>query len=369
MAGIANATVRWKHTLPGLTSADLVTDGVRLFIPFGNRDASALCALDMETGEMAWRVPLRTVVACEWQSPLVIGDELWYGNWTTLLGIERRGGRILRSIALPHAWVPTTSPVCCGGAMMWMTNANTVHAIDIAPLAVHWVYDVRHGPSYGAPAVAGDRLFVPAAGLRSREPHDELLCLDARTGQPVWRCQWPQWDHQLCHRPNVAGGVLLVPADRQRRALMALRISDGEVLWRRTLNSLESPKPVWDFNSGVHVRGRVCYCPSPDGCLYAVSIDTGETLWRSCTRGAIERPPVEHAGRLFFGSDDGCLYVVDANSGATESSYFCGAAVRVAPVVLGDSLFVMAHHDFEVTITSLNLTDDSNGTGGTGVNS
>jgi hypothetical protein len=79
-------------------------------------------------------------------------------------------------------------------------------------------------------------------------------------------------------------------------------------------------KPAWTIKldgaptAPVIAEGRVFLADRDRNLVFALSAETGETLWSYPTGGIVDTPPTWHQGRLLFGSADGwvtCLRAAD----------------------------------------------------------
>ena len=77
----------------------------------------------------------------------------------------------------------------------------------------------------------------------------------------------------------------------------------------------------WTFKTGDAVKssaalvdGRV-FIGSNDSNLYALKLADGQVLWRHAAGAEVESPPLVLNGRVYFGSSDGRLHAVDAATG------------------------------------------------------
>ncbi|NUQ62281.1 MAG: PQQ-binding-like beta-propeller repeat protein [Pirellulales bacterium] len=88
---------------------------------------------------------------------------------------------------------------------------------------------------------------------------------------------------------------------------------------------LPSPRPAWPESqpwlrfdvsySPVAAAGRLFVPSMVNDSLTAYDADSGEELWRFVTDGPVRLAPVADKGRVYFASDDGCLYCVTADKG------------------------------------------------------
>ncbi len=183
---------------------------------------------------------------------------------------------------------------------------------------VKWAVELP-GASAGTPVIWGDRVFVTAADTKSGQ--QAALCLDRRTGAPIWRADVSAFttDGQYsnsCSPSPVTDGKLAVFFFGTGE-LVGFDVA-GKKLWERNLGPFAFQ---WTFSSSpllqegqlimqvlqrdVAVRGR----GKPTGnesYLLAIDPATGKDLWRSLrpseavaeSREAFSTPlPFVHQGR------------------------------------------------------------------------
>jgi outer membrane protein assembly factor BamB len=140
----------------------------------------------------------------------------------------------------------------------------------------------------------------------------------------------PNW----LHHPGTALSVYL------RRPVSAEARAQGE--------PYERGRPEID------VEHRRVFVGSSDRGLYAIRVEDGETLWRFETLGAVQceplYDPVEDA--VYFGSNDGALYKVRASDGTLRWRFATNAEVARRPVLKDGVLYVTNANDTLIAIDS-----------------
>jgi hypothetical protein len=116
-------------------------------------------------------------------NPLVAGDRLFASVFSpgAIVAVDRSSGRLLwRTPVTPYAG----SQVQLAGGLLYAHTSNAILALHPSTGAVQWQFAPYPGQSgehvYSEPSVLRKRLFF---GDRRGYVH----CLDARTGEPVWR--------------------------------------------------------------------------------------------------------------------------------------------------------------------------------------
>ena len=166
----------------------------------------------------------------------------------------------------------------------------------------------NHGMSRTVPAVTTD--YVVSLG-----PKCHVVCLDARTGQRIWKKDLVR-DHGTKVPPWYAGQCPLIDGDSVILApggdplMMAVELATGDVLW-------QTPNPGgWGMTHSsvvpVDFQGLRQYVYCATGGVVGVSADDGRLLWKRTdwriTLANIPTPVVVGGGRVFLsgGYNSGC---------------------------------------------------------------
>jgi outer membrane protein assembly factor BamB len=144
---------------------------------------------------------------------------------------------------LEHSGSLAAAPVVAGGTVYMQDLECNVYALSLATGKLEWEYQVnipeKTGPGPNGIAVADGRVYGDTPGT--------VFALNAATGQAIWTDSdlLSQGQGTFEIQPQVADGrVYLASAYGSGPGggvLMALRASDGELLWR--FNSVIGPAP------------------------------------------------------------------------------------------------------------------------------
>lgn len=254
-----------------------------------------------------------------------------------------------------------------GDATDWPTpghdNANTRYIPDgrgpREGVTTRW--RVETGLPTAAPTVAGDTVFAPVG--------NDVLALDAATGEGRWRVD-PQEDAAVYWAaPTVADGVAYLSGDRRVRAL---DVADGTERWSRefersagelaptlgydghglfvaageTVYRLhrETGEIEWSRRLFGHVRRTMAYrtpflfAVTEGGDVYALSGDEGTGFWRTALPDTVQCVPTCAGQRLYVGCFDGNLYAID-HGGAIEWSTEIGGFAKGGIGVAGGTVY------------------------------
>lgn len=138
------------------------------------------------------------------------------------------------------------------------------------------------GDGYSAPAIVAGKLFT----MGTRNDQEILIALNANTGSEVWIAPFGAATRD--RRGNGPRGTPTVDGDRLygmsgRGELVCAQVSDGKVLWKKTMAELGGSVPSWGFTESVLVDGDnvICTPGGPKGTIAALDKKTGELRWQS----------------------------------------------------------------------------------------
>lgn len=281
--------------------ADLVlADGVLLMTDAGLR----LHAVDAVSGRLLWSRPLLLHADCGGVAVQV--DEMGSGGF--------------------HQSKPTMADgrVYCG------SPSRFVVAVDQQTGAECWRFEMG-GAVSGAPAYAAHGQGAEKSGrvlIGQQGGEDAFYCLDARTGEPVWK-QALGW---VWSSANVADGRVFVPCVDGHFA--CLDLADGAIRWRyRSARAAHPEAPVAD---------GVVYFGSWDHFVYAFDAQTGRLRWKFHTGGTPDSgAPIAHGRRLYVPMGGRRLCCLHAEDGAVVWE-FCPerGCMNASPALAGGRLFV-----------------------------
>src|SRR5262249_17530790 len=127
------------------------------------------------------------------------------------------------------------------------------------------------------PTVANGRVFF-GSGVGDIYKDTVLFCLDARTGDLVWRLptSLPAWATPAVKGPHVYFGIgngrMNESDSNPAGALLCVDVSNGTELWRYPVGDGVLARPVAD--------GNFVYFGSRDGNLYCLHRDKGQLAWQ-----------------------------------------------------------------------------------------
>jgi outer membrane protein assembly factor BamB len=208
---------------------------------------------------------MRTILLLCWSSTLA--SLVHAGDWPQILGPQRNGhapGERLRP-----EW-PAAGP------------------------AVVWQHPV--GSGYAGPAVAAQRILI----FHRIDQREILECLDAGSGKPLWKSDWPAQyrggvdpDNGPRCVPLIAGGRVFVFG--AAGDLRCVQLEAGTPLWSRALADEFSARDGY-FGAGstpLLVGDRLLVNLGGDSAgIVALDPTSGETAWTATDEGASYSSPI-----------------------------------------------------------------------------
>lgn len=301
---LKSGCVRWMHRAAAevrtgivLAAPDDRVAGHRLF--FGDL-IGHVYSLDALTGRVLWRVKVTRHPDATLTGTPALHDGRLYVPISSLEEVT--------AAAKPHE-------ACC-------TFRGSVVALDAGSGAVRWrTYMIDRKPRPAGVTSAGVPILAPS-------------------GAPVWSS--PTIDARRARLYVATGDNYTGPADRSSDAIVALRLSDGKIVWRRQMfkndvwnaacmgkpgpNCPSGNGPDADFGaSAILARlpsgGDVLLAGGKSGVVAALDPARGTVLWRrrlgrGGIQGGVEFGMAEARGRLFVPISD----MKDGHDGRQYSS-------------------------------------------------
>lgn len=195
-----------------------------------------------------------------------------------------------------------------GGRLYVHSGAEFFAALDAATGEEVWRQSA-FTPFHSAPTVVDGRVFVTT-------DDNELFAMDATTGEVLWTHRGISESARLLTAPSPAvfGEVVIAPYSSGE--LVALRVTNGTVLWSDSLTRSGGLTPMSTINdiagSPVVTNDRV-YATSHSGLLAAFDLRTGERVWMQEIGGL--HAPWLAGDFLYMVTTDAEVVAVDRHTG------------------------------------------------------
>ncbi|MHC5062972.1 MAG: outer membrane protein assembly factor BamB family protein [Planctomycetota bacterium] len=167
-------------------------------------------------------------------------------------------------------------------------RTGAVETVDWSPTGrPEPLWTAQIGKGYSCPSIAGGLLvtmgFDEAAGV------DNIICLDAISGEPRWQFEFPATDAPSYH----GGGTLTSPTIRDGIVYClnrwgkfhALELDTGELIWEQDYGAeLGLEKTFHGFSASPLLEGDSIYLQL-GGMVICVDTESGEIIWQTEDRG------------------------------------------------------------------------------------
>jgi outer membrane protein assembly factor BamB len=283
--------------------------------------------LDRTTGEKRWAFSDARQLRPVQGAPCLAGDRLYVGDG---LADSPAGGLYCLDAALgtKHWHFPTNSPIasdpCAADDRIFFTaGPEGVYCLDAGSGAKVWQYDQVRAD--GSPTLAGRHLY--AGGTAGGQ--NVLLCLEATTGQPVWRTEvaLPLRAAPQCSGERVfaglGNGTWTASADRPAGAVVCLHAATGRSLWQYDVADGVLAQPVVD-------PARV-YFVSRDQHCYALDRGTGQVQWARAVGSPVVAAPALVGSDLYVTASQGLVYRLGTETGRVLATYDVAKYTRAKP--------------------------------------
>lgn len=214
------------------------------------------------------------------------------------------------------------------------------------------VWEVAHGERFGndkgdgpraTPTIDGDRLYAYGAS-------GDLAAMELATGKVIWSLNVLrqfgasniQWG--LSESPLVLGDRILINAGGRGASIVALKKTDGSVLWKS--QSDEAGYSSAMLHEAAGVREAIFFTASR---ALGVDVETGKLLWsynRVANNTANIATPIVRGNRVFLSSnyDTGAalLELTPAGGGVTATEIYFTREMQnhhASSVLIGDHLY------------------------------
>ncbi|WP_245531390.1 outer membrane protein assembly factor BamB family protein [Asticcacaulis biprosthecium] len=357
-----NFQVAWSKSIgaAGKTHTEVVaqpvSDGQRIYTLDGQ---ARVTAFDVASGAEVWSVDL---------DPKLKRDKHGFGGGLALTTDGKlfvtSGYRSINALDAASGAIIWQKPVdtqfhaapTVDGTHVFATDVdNQIFAFDQVNGEMKWTYQAIAEPARilksASPVVSGDMVIAPFSS-------GELVALSTSTGDPVWEQTLAQSarTNALSQIRDIAGRPALydnmVYAASHSGVFAAMDARSGQTKWQVPADSVNSP---W-------VAGDVVFLTSLQGELMAVSRDSGQIYWIKDLNDGKQRMkkgffgmgreklvgkvpqwtgPILASNRLIMVNSDGQAVSYDPNTGAATGELKLGGAAYIAPIVVGDTLFVV----------------------------
>jgi outer membrane protein assembly factor BamB len=308
---------------------------------------SRLCAFDAKTGRKIWEANVRD----RQEDDPVIGGGISYSNgrlyattgYDEILSLNPQDGKIVWRLALPSP--SRAAPTVMDTRLFVTTLDNRLLALDAASGQLLWEYsgiDEATGLVGAASPAAARDIVIPAFSS------GEIVALRVENGTAAWSDNLSSTVSgdsltgisDIRALPVLDRGLVIAVSFGGK--MVAIEERTGNRVWQRDIGGSETP---W-------VVGNAVFVLSSDNELVALTRDTGAIRWvqrlakfedHDSREGAITwTAPIFAGGRLILVGTGGRMVEIAPDTGAILRKGSVGKTVTIAPVVAGDTLYLLA---------------------------
>jgi outer membrane protein assembly factor BamB len=213
-----------------------------------------------------------------------------------------------------------------------------------------------------------------------------VYAFDSKTGKKIWAVEHssPSLVLKASSSPVVVGNLVLIGFPDGK--LDALDIDSGRLVWQRSIaysSGASDVERLVDIDSDPIVKNHIAYISSYQGYVGALSLDTGEFLWRrpasvyknmllsehdlyltdsndvvwsiNPSSGQVNwkqiqlkartlTNPVYFAHDVVVGDKMGYVHFIDTQTGELIGRVNLSGGITIAPIVFGSSLYVVTNN-------------------------
>ena len=249
-----------------------------------------------------------------WKAPAVVDGKVFVPEVGTIIGnylycLDARDGRLIWKKEIGSN---ASAPSVVGGRIyIGGGYDNQVHAFNVENGEQIWSYTLREPALGESPTVVDGKVFFPT--------HAELYCLDADTGELIWKNDRGRGRSVAVAENRIYGGD----------PFYCLGTEDGKRIWKEPINlghTIHSIPVV--ANGKVYVSGDK---------FYALDAKSGEEVWNYSCPALIERAPAVTENGVLIPTEGG-LHCLDATTGGLRWK-FEDVRVRSSPIVAGNKVY------------------------------
>lgn len=348
----------WIARLGGKINGGLAVVAGTVYV---NSFDSHLYAIDVNTGKVRWKAATGNIVM---STPVVANGIVVVGSghdgfletdpnaetWgrrsgDNLIAFDAKSGKRLWSF---HTTGEDMASPAISGTQIIFANGD-LHAYSL---------DLRSGQRLWSQRLSGIDTMASATA------HDGVAFISICHNMPHFRqtmavrvsdghLMWSNPNGSCDATPTVEDGIVLVdsndeevkmPYDSGGTDIVAgINEATGKTLWEHT----SPPGPYTLVASGEHaiagtaVSGVLYQSIVNKNVVAAFDAHTGSELWRVPTSGPVKMSPIATLGRVVFGDTAGLLYSVDRGTGDILHTWsFKNPFSTSPPIIIGDTLLI-----------------------------
>ncbi len=349
---------KFHITAPPVATAD------RIFVMDGE---ATVAALDAKSGSIDWRKDLRPSAGPGKKGFFGLGgvknDRLGFGGGLALSPDNKlyvsSGFRFVAQLDATsgaEGWRQTTAtpihaaPTVVDGRVFVASTDNELLTYAAATGTPGWTYQALIEPAriLSAPssAVSGDTVVTGFAS-------GELVALRATNGNDLWSeaLSRASRTNALSEIRDIPGRPVIYKGDvfavSHSGVFTATDLRTGQARWSLPITGITSPWAAGDVVYVVDKSGQVVCVARESGAVYWIrDLNEGLALTKRQKKKLAKHPrlwstPILASNRLITISSDGQAVALNPKTGVTEKTLKIGSPVLLAPIAVGDLVYVV----------------------------
>jgi outer membrane protein assembly factor BamB len=310
---------------------------------FGSRTSGAVYRLNRFSGKVQWKFDDHGRMQHTYSTPCVADGQLFIGEGMhenfrcRLYCLEAATGRKLWDFETGgHI---ESSPCVAGGLVVFGAGDDGLYCLDATTGKKCWQFQ---GPFHldASPAVAGGRVYA-GSGISRNNKLTEVFCLGLDDGHEIWRraTDLPVWGSPVLEGEQVffglGNGRLIVTspmAELPAGALLCLEARSGKPLWRFSADDAVLARAA--------VGPRHVYFGSRAGNCYCLDRQDGEMIWNRNLGSPIVTGPALDESDLYVVASGGRVYRLSAQSGDVQWTFDVATHTHSRPRLLASPALV-----------------------------
>lgn len=297
----SGVTITWQVSTGSIITSNPVIQGGKVFV---SNTGGNILALDLTNGNQLWNWRGKGAIH---STPAIRGTRLVFGSVdSTITCLSTKNGK--------QKWQIMTSGPVLGSPLIHKNRVfigsgdGVLRSLNLRNGRIKWEYSQIEGYIETRPVIAENRVMFGAWD-------GAFYALDKNQGTLLWK--WsdgrpgPLYSPAACWPVVAQGKVFIVAPDR---AMTAIKISNGETIWRKTGYKVREMIGISEDNNTIYAR-------TMQDTVIAIQSSAQEfqLKWEIDAGFGYDFAPsimVEKDGNVFFGTKNGRVYCLDSSNGA-----------------------------------------------------
>ena len=212
---------------------------------------------------------------------------------------------------------------------------NTRFSTSSAPVTNEylWICELVDGYASSSPIIVDNKVYF---GAHFFDSNTTLYCLNAETGDLIWRYYTEDWQ-EIESTPAVAYGKVYFGSNNGN--IYCLNAETGDFIWSYDTGTKCGSSPAI-------LDGYVYIGSAQDGKLFCLDADNGKVYWSYYVGSSVLSTPAVVDGKVYFGCHNGYIYCLDAETGDSIWMFSTSDWVHSSPAVINGNVYIGSHNKY-----------------------